>query len=104
MAIIKIQNAIIERVFSGGKGYAVAEEFETRAGEKAKKPYTLWFDEPQSLEVGQRGSFSGIYSDKIEEYERSDGETGRAIRRNLNSARTESVDELVSAGSDSAGF
>ena len=102
MAIIKIQNAVIERVFSGGKGFAVAETYQTRDGEQGKKPFTLWFDEPQSLSVGDKGNFSGLYSDKIESFTGREGNEVQTIRRNLNSARLDG--DLVPAAAEQDDF
>lgn len=103
MAIIKIQNAVVERTFSGGKGYAVAETFTRRDGEEGKQPFTLWFDEPQDIPIGAVGAFSGLYSDKIEEYEKKDGTQGQAIRRNINSAKIDG-ELTLPAGTDDSPF
>lgn len=86
MSIIKIQNALVERTFSDGKGYALVEEYTKRDGTAGKTLWTAWFDEPQTIPVGARGNFSGLYSDRIEDFDGKDG-PARTIRRNINSAK-----------------
>lgn len=95
MAFINIRGAVVEREFSGGKGFAIAERFEDREGNQRSKPFTVWFDEPRDLPVGTVADFSGLYSDKIEEYEDKDGNTRHAIRRSLNGVK---IDNEVAPG------
>lgn len=96
MAIVKIQNAVVERIFSGGKGVAVAEQFKRRDGEDGKTSWTLWFDEPTDLKAGDKGNFSGLHSDKVDSFDGSQGDKVYVVRRNINSAKIDG--ELVSAG------
>jgi len=100
MAYINIRGAVVEREFSGGKGFAIAEKFEDREGNQRSKPFTVWFDEPRELPVGTVADFSGLYSDKIEKFKNDKGEDVHVIRRSINSVK---VDNEVAPGGASAG-
>lgn len=89
MAILNIKNATVERKFYGDKGAAVVEKFTKQDGSEGKSYYSLWFDEPQNFEIGATGSFSGLFSVKVEEYEPKSGGTAHSAKVSVNSARVD---------------
>lgn len=92
MALTYIKNALVEKAFSGGKGFAVSETFKKNDGTEGKTRWKLWFDEPQSLAEGARIDASGLHSDKVVEFEGKDGLV-RTVERSLNGARITSQSE-----------
>lgn len=86
MAFVTV-TATVERVFFDGKGLALVEEYKTKDGEVKTNRFTAWFDEAPGLAVNSQGTFSGILSTKIEEFEGRDGETKRVVGVSLNKAK-----------------
>lgn len=79
--------ATVERVVFDGKGIGIVEEFTNKDGEVKTRKFTAWFLEAPGLTVGQTGSFSGSYSDKIDEFVNEQGETVRFIARSINNTK-----------------
>lgn len=96
MAIIKIANATVERIFASDKGVRVSESFQKRDGTEGRSYYTLWFNEPVDFDEGFVGDFSGLHSARVDEYTNKDGDLVRTAAVNVNSAR------LDKAGGSSA--
>lgn len=88
MAFISIKNGKVNRTFYDGKGASVVEEFTKRDGETGKKYYTAFFEEPHGLSEGDTGTFSGLHSARIREYE-AEGEIRQSLDVVLNNARFE---------------
>lgn len=99
MAIVNIAEAIVRRSFYSDKGWEVAEQFKTRDGKDGEKKYTLFFDEPQSFQIGSKVKVSGLLSVKARIWVRDDAEDTAVADIVLNSPRVE-----VLGGGDSGGF
>ena len=85
MAFISIEGEIT-RSFFQDKGFEVTETYNTKDGER-KNRYTLWFNEPQQLQVGDTGVFSGTLSTKIDSYTNKDGEQKQVVVVSVNNAK-----------------
>ena len=86
MALAFIKNGLVEKAFSGGRGYAIAETFKKQDGTDGKQKTKVWFDEPTTLVEGSRVNVSGILSAKVVTF---DGDTGpvQYAEISLNKAR-----------------
>lgn len=99
MAIAKLANVKVSRVFYNGLGAEFVESFQTRSGETAEKKYSAFFDSPHGLSEGDVGNASGLLSVKARLWER-DGEAPVPMADIvLNSTRFEATD----GGSDDEG-
>lgn len=86
MAYTNLKNVIVEKAFSGGRGFAVSEVFKKQDGTEGKSRWKVWFDDAPGLSEGQAVNVSGIHSDKIVEFEGNDG-TVQIVERSINKAR-----------------
>jgi len=86
MALIYV-NGTVEGTFFDGKGARVKETFKKRDGSEGASYYSVFFEEPHGLNVGDFGKFSGLHSAKAEEF---DGKW--FARTTLNSARVTDVE------------
>ncbi|MCK9598285.1 MAG: hypothetical protein M0R06_04550 [Sphaerochaeta sp.] len=64
-----IINGEVTNVFHNGLGAKVKETFTKRDGTEGTSLYSVWFDEPHGLSIGDTGKFSGPSSITAEEYE-----------------------------------
>lgn len=88
MATVYVSGTV-DRIFFDGRGVSVLEIVKVK-NEPKKVFWTCWFDEAPRIEVGQPVKVTGLFSDKIEEFEK-DGETRRKVVRSLNKANIELV-------------
>lgn len=87
-----IINGEVTNVFKGtGNGVKVKESFTKRDGTPGQAFYSVWFDEPHSLAVGDTGKFSGPSSLSTEEYPEGSGTT--YARLSLNSTKFEASEK-----------
>lgn len=86
MALTFIRNGLVEKAFSGGRGYAISETFTKQDGTEGKAKYKVWFDEATNLTEGSRVDVSGLVSAKVVEFEGNDG-TVQYAELSLNKAR-----------------
>jgi len=89
MALTYIKNGLVEKAFSGGKGYAISETFTKQDGTEGKQKYKVWFDEAPNLVENTRVDVSGLTSAKVVEFEGNDGPVQYA-EISLNKARVNS--------------
>jgi hypothetical protein len=91
MAFISIEGTIT-RSFFENKGFEVTEPaFTTKDGKEIANRYTLWFNEPQDLAVGDQGVFSGVHSSKIDTYTNKEGELKTIVVISVNNAKAKTV-------------
>ena len=86
MALTFIKNGLVEKAFSGGRGYAVSETFKKQDGTDGKQRFKVWFDEAVNIAEGSRVDVSGILSAKVVEFEGTNGIVQTA-ELSLNKAR-----------------
>lgn len=82
-----IINGEVTNVFHEGKGAKVKETFTKRDGTEGTALYSVWFEAPHGLSIGDTGKFSGPSSLATEEYPEGSG-TWYA-RLSLNNTRFE---------------
>lgn len=89
MAIVKLQNVEVTRVNSSGHGVQVAEKFQVQGKERQTR-YTVWFEEPHGLAVGNVISVSGFLGAKVgEPWVGQDGQERRSVELSVNKPRIE---------------
>lgn len=86
MALTFIKNGLVEKAFSGGRGYAVSETFKKQDGTDGKQRFKVWFDNAVDIAEGSRVDVSGILSAKVVEFEGTNG-TVQTAELSLNKAR-----------------
>ena len=86
MALTFIKNGLVEKAFSGGRGYAISETFTKQDGSDGKQRFKVWFDQPTSISEGSRVDVSGILSAKVAEFDGDNG-TVQYAEISLNKAR-----------------
>lgn len=86
MALTYIKNGLVEKAFSGGRGYAVSETFKKQDGTDGKQRFKVWFDEPVSIAEGSRVDVSGVLSAKVVEFDGNNG-PAQIAELSLNKAR-----------------
>ncbi|MCK9603168.1 MAG: hypothetical protein M0R66_02135 [Candidatus Omnitrophica bacterium] len=64
-----IVNGEVTNTFHEGKGAKVKETFTKRDGTEGTSFYSVWFEAPHGLSIGDKGKFSGPGSVSAEEYE-----------------------------------
>ena len=90
MAIVKLQNVEVTRVNSSGHGVQVAEKFQVQGKERQTR-YTVWFEEPHGLAVGNVISVSGFLGAKVgDPWTGQDGQERRSVEFSVNKPRIES--------------
>ncbi len=89
MALTFIKNGLVEKAFSGGRGYAISETFKKQDGSDGKQRYKVWFDQATPLTEGSRVDVSGILSAKVSEFDGDNG-TVQFAEISLNKARINS--------------
>ena len=80
MAKISIENAEVVRHISN-KGFAAKTSYTSKTGVKRDEYFTVWTEE--SPAVGAVVNIEGLYSAKVEEYEK-DGELVRVAATHIN--------------------
>lgn len=98
MALTFLKNVKVEKAFSGGRGYAVSENFKKGDGSDGSSRWVVWFDQATTLAEGSTVDVSGLHSDKIKEFTNDSGEQKIYVERTLNSARLGSSDSAQSNG------
>lgn len=83
-----IINGVVEGTFFDGKGARVKETFKKRDGTEGASYYSLFFDEPHGLQVGDSGKFQGAVSVKAEQNPNNQNWYGKVT---VNSARAEDI-------------
>jgi len=73
MARLTIDNGTATRIFFNGKGVEVTEEYKLGNGERGKRVYTAWFQEPVQFDIGAVGKFSGLIAVKIRDWTDAQG-------------------------------
>lgn len=87
MAIVKLQNVEVTRVNSSGHGVQVAEKFQVQGKERQTR-YTVWFEEPHGLAVGNVISVSGFLGAKVgDPWTGQDGQERRSVEFSVNKPR-----------------
>lgn len=86
MALTFIKNGLVEKAFSGGRGYAISETFKKQDGSDGKQRFKVWFDQPTQLAEGSRVDVSGILSAKVTEFDGDNG-TVQLAEISLNKSR-----------------
>lgn len=86
MSIAFVKNGLVEKAFSGGRGYAISETFKKQDGTDGKSKFKVWFDEPTTLAEGSRVDVSGILSAKVVTFDGDNGPVQYA-EISLNKAR-----------------
>ncbi len=92
MAKIEVTNAIVAKIFYGGKAAQINEMFKKQTGETGTRRYTAWFENPVNFSEGSIGTFSGNLSTKIEKWVDEEGnpkldfsgQQGQSIQININ--------------------
>lgn len=89
MAFVDIKNGLVEKAFSGGKGFAVSETFTKQDGTDGKAKFKVWFTEAQKITEGSRVDVSGVLSVKVSSF---DGDNGpvQFAEVSINNARLKS--------------
>lgn len=59
----------VTNTFFEGKGLKVKETFTKRDGTEGSNYYSVFFEEPHGLDVGERGTFQGPGTVKAEEHD-----------------------------------
>jgi hypothetical protein len=83
MAIVKLKDVPVTYVNGRGFGVKVTESHESK-GKTFKQQYTLWFDAPHGLSVGDVVSVSGFLSAKVGEWQDRDGNTRQSVELSIN--------------------
>jgi len=92
MALAFLKGALVEKAFTGGRGYAISETFKKQDGSEGKQRYKVWFEEAPDLAEGSRVDVSGLISAKVVEFEGNDG-TVQYAELSLNKARINGTSE-----------
>lgn len=96
MAVVRLKDVEVMRVNRTGNGVQVAEKF-TAGGKERQTRFTVWFDEPHGLSVGDVVSVSGFLGAKVgDPWTGDDGVERRSVELSVNRPRIE-------AGSGSGG-
>lgn len=89
MAIVRLKDVEVTRLNNSGHGVQVAEKFEVK-GQPRTTRFTLWFQEPSGLSVGQKVSVSGFLGAKVgDPWTGQDGQERRSVEFSVNSPRIE---------------
>lgn len=80
MAKISIENAEVVRLISN-KGFAAKTSYRTKSGETRNEYFTVWTED--SPAVGAVVNIEGLYSAKVEEYEK-EGQLVRVAATHVN--------------------
>ena len=91
MAKLSIDNAEVVRHISN-KGFAAKTSYRTKSGETKNEYFTVWTEE--SPAVGAVVNIEGLFSAKVEEYQK-DGQTVRVAAAHINYPK-------ITAGSENA--
>jgi hypothetical protein len=86
MALTFIKNGLVEKAFSGGRGYAISETFKKQDGSDGKQKFKVWFEQATPLAEGSRVDVSGVLSAKVAEFDGDNG-TIQYAELSLNKAR-----------------
>lgn len=87
MAIIQLKDVTVTRLNGKGSGLKVTEQSESK-GKTFKTQYTVWFNEPSGLQVGDVVSLSGFLGAKVgEPWKGDDGVERRSVELSVNSPR-----------------
>lgn len=87
MAIVNLKQVEVARVNSRGHGVQVVEKWESK-GKTGQTRFTVWFDAPHGLEVGQKIDVSGFLAAKVgEPWTDRDGNQRTSVELSLNSPR-----------------
>jgi hypothetical protein len=83
MAIVKLKDVPVTYVNGRGFGVKVTESHESK-GKTFKQQYTLWFDAPHGLSVGDVVSVSGFLGAKVSEWQDANGTTRHSVELSVN--------------------
>lgn len=87
MAIINLKDVTVTRLNGKGNGLKVTESNESK-GKTYKTQYTIWFDAPSGLQVGDVVSLSGFLAAKVgEPWTGDDGHERRSVELSVNAPR-----------------
>ena len=89
MAIVKLKDVEVTRLNNSGHGVQVAEKFEVQGKERQTR-FTVWFEEPHGLAVGNVISVSGFLGAKVgDPWTGQDGQERRSVEFSVNKPRIE---------------
>lgn len=101
MAIVKLRDVEVTRVNNSGFGVQVAEKFQVQ-GKDRQTRFTVWFEEPHGLTVGDRVSLSGFLGAKVgEPWVGQDGQERRSVELSVNKPRIEDSANAGNGGGNS---
>lgn len=87
MAIIQLKDVAVTRINTKGNGLVVTES-NTVADRESVTKFTVWFDQPHGLVVGDVVNLSGFLSAKVgEPWTGRDGMERRSVEFSVNSPR-----------------
>lgn len=87
MAIINLKDVTVTRLNGKGHGLKVTEQSESK-GKTFKTTYTVWFNEPSNLSVGDVVSLSGFLGAKVgDPWKGDDGQERRSVELSVNQPR-----------------
>lgn len=88
MALTNINDITIESLHRSGHGVRASEAIVFKDGNSKKRYWTLWFNEPSNLTVGEIVNVSGFLDCSVSDpFTGSDGNEYRAVNYNLQSPR-----------------
>lgn len=100
MAIVKLKDVPVTYVNGRGFGVKVTETSESR-GKAFKQQYTLWFDEPHGLTVGDVVSVSGFLSAKVGTWQDREGNDRNSVELSVNKPELTEHEPVGTAEPDS---
>lgn len=84
MAIIKIENATVDRLITD-KGLAVSTTYMTKAGDERKEKFTVWFPNA-GFNIGDTVNVEGLFSVKVDKFTNNQGEEISYAQVSVNNA------------------
>jgi len=87
MAIVNLKQVEVARVNSRGHGVQVVEKWESK-GKTGQTRFTVWFDAPHGLTVGDKIDVSGFLGAKVgEPWTDREGQQRTSVELSVNSPR-----------------
>jgi len=85
MATIEV-NGKINRLFYENKGVEVVESYKTKTGDEKERRFTVWLNQPTTMQVGDEVSVKGLFSAEVDEWTGKDGQPRHTVKTSINNS------------------